>query len=640
MANRIKGITIEIGGDTTKLDKALSGTNKQISTTQKNLKDVERLLKMDPGNTELLAQKQRLLGDAVTATKDKLNTLREAAKNADAALAKGKAYDEKYEPLKQSIEETSKTLDGLRDNQERMKRDLDSGKISTKTYEKFSQTLEETEGKLEELQRAKKNLDKEFKGRIDQSQYDAIQRELIETKQEFKDTEKEAKAFNSTLGQLAANTADLSNKAGKVSNAFAPVTAGVLALGAAAVATVPATEEFRADMSMLEQNAKNAGVSLRHAKQAFETFNAVSGETDSSIEAVSNLLQAGATTSNLQKAVENLAGAAERFPDTLKVESLADSLQETVKTGEATGQFAELLDRLGVNVEAFNYQLSWGASETARFGLAMDVLTREGLADAHQAWAQQNEDLVANRDANLALQESMSELAEQILPLVTMVTEFASAFLDWFNELPGGAKIAITAFAGLLAAVSPIAGVVAQASTAFAALSVAQATAGAASTAAMATFGKWLLIIAAVAAAVAGLIALFSQLFSQKDELDGMTSSTRGTGFGTTVRSGGSALSSYSLAAADIPHLASGTVVQPNNPFLAVLGDNTREQEIVAPYSTITQAVVDAIGGMGGRSASPRNVIVNMNLDGRTFARMIMPYLDGETDRLGVNLVR
>ncbi|MFR4199605.1 MAG: hypothetical protein ACLT09_00450 [Flavonifractor plautii] len=62
--NRIKGITVEIGGDTTKLDKALAGTNKELAATQKSLKDVERLLKLDPGNTELLEQKQRLLAQA------------------------------------------------------------------------------------------------------------------------------------------------------------------------------------------------------------------------------------------------------------------------------------------------------------------------------------------------------------------------------------------------------------------------------------------------------------------------------------------------------------------------------------------------------------------------------------------------
>ena len=66
-ANRIKGITIEIGGDTTKLQTALKGVNTQVKSTQQQLKDVEKLQKLDPGNTELLAQKHKLLGEAVAA---------------------------------------------------------------------------------------------------------------------------------------------------------------------------------------------------------------------------------------------------------------------------------------------------------------------------------------------------------------------------------------------------------------------------------------------------------------------------------------------------------------------------------------------------------------------------------------------
>ena len=76
MANRIKGITVEIGGDTTGLDKALKSVNSSIKTTQSSLKDVNRLLKLDPKNTELLSQKQKLLKDAIGATKEKLDSLK------------------------------------------------------------------------------------------------------------------------------------------------------------------------------------------------------------------------------------------------------------------------------------------------------------------------------------------------------------------------------------------------------------------------------------------------------------------------------------------------------------------------------------------------------------------------------------
>ena len=89
MANRIKGITVEIGGDTTKLQTALKGVNGQIKNTQSALKDVEKLLKLDPTNTTLLAQKQKLLTQAIGETKEKLSTLKTAAQQANEQLQKG-----------------------------------------------------------------------------------------------------------------------------------------------------------------------------------------------------------------------------------------------------------------------------------------------------------------------------------------------------------------------------------------------------------------------------------------------------------------------------------------------------------------------------------------------------------------------
>ena len=110
MANRIKGITVEIGGDTTKLSKALESVNGTIKNTQTQLKDVEKLLKLDPTNTELLSQKQRLLADSITATKDKLATLKTAAEQANQALANGEISQEQYDALQREIVETMITV--------------------------------------------------------------------------------------------------------------------------------------------------------------------------------------------------------------------------------------------------------------------------------------------------------------------------------------------------------------------------------------------------------------------------------------------------------------------------------------------------------------------------------------------------
>ena len=115
MASRIKGITVEIGGDTTGLEKALKGVNSSIKTTQSALKDVERLLKLDPTNTELLTQKQKLLKDAIASTSEKLETLKEAQKHAKEQLERGELGQDKYDALQREIVETEQELKRLQE---------------------------------------------------------------------------------------------------------------------------------------------------------------------------------------------------------------------------------------------------------------------------------------------------------------------------------------------------------------------------------------------------------------------------------------------------------------------------------------------------------------------------------------------
>ena len=113
MASRIQGITVEIGGDTTKLSTALSKVNREIRDTQGQLKDVNKLLKLDLGNTELMAQKHRLLAQAVGETKEKLEALKLAGQQANDALARGEISQSQYDALQREIVETKKALEEL-----------------------------------------------------------------------------------------------------------------------------------------------------------------------------------------------------------------------------------------------------------------------------------------------------------------------------------------------------------------------------------------------------------------------------------------------------------------------------------------------------------------------------------------------
>ena len=113
MASRIKGITVEIGGDTTKLQDSLKKVDQTISGTQSKLKDLNRLLKLDPSNTELLSQKQKALKEAISATKDRLDALKEAQVQAKQQLENGTLGQDKYDALQREIAETETKLKSL-----------------------------------------------------------------------------------------------------------------------------------------------------------------------------------------------------------------------------------------------------------------------------------------------------------------------------------------------------------------------------------------------------------------------------------------------------------------------------------------------------------------------------------------------
>lgn len=656
-SRRIRGITVEIGGDTTKLDKALSGSNKVLGETQKALKDVERLLKMDPGNTELLEQKQRLLAQAAQATAEKMETLRQAAEGADDALRRGQAFQARYQPLREELDQVTASMRGLEANAASMQDKLESGSISTAQYDAFAQKLEETRKRSEELRKAMEDVEKEFAGaKMDQGQYDAIQRELAETAKELEDIEQQAKDSADGMDKLKDATQKVSTSAGKVKDAFAPVTGAVAALATAAVATVPGTEDLRAGLAKLEESARSAGTGLDQAQSSFKAFYVVAGETDSAIEATANLLQTGLEGNRLQAAVEGLAGAVIRFPDTLNIESLADSLQETIATGTATGQFSELLDRLGIGAENFSAQLAQCTSEIGRQDMALGALAQGGLMQSYESWMQNNEALAENRQATLDMELEMAKLAEDIQPLVTAVLEMAQGLLGWFNNLGDGTQKAIVGVLALVAAISPLAGAVEGVSKVMPTL--------------LNLMGKLDPKTAALAVSLAAITTLVAMVIDAWDDMTGLerviavlgllaaaalTAAVAVGAFQSAASMGiaaaGIVIGIAAVAAAvtaanqraqssqaNIPGLAQGGLVPPGDPFFAILGDNKKEVEVVSPYSTIKQAAGEAVREnlpvrQGGSSTA------NLYLDGTKVGRAIFPYIQGEATRQGVRLI-
>ncbi|MDA1925235.1 DUF2207 domain-containing protein [Bacillus cereus] len=132
---KIKGITIEIGGNTQPLQNALKDVNKQSNSLTKELKDVERLLKFNPGNVEALAQKQQLLTQQIEKTTQKLDKLKEAEQQVQEQFQNGKISEEQYRAFRREIEFTQGSLDGLKNKLGNMKAEQENVASSTRQLE-------------------------------------------------------------------------------------------------------------------------------------------------------------------------------------------------------------------------------------------------------------------------------------------------------------------------------------------------------------------------------------------------------------------------------------------------------------------------------------------------------------------------
>lgn len=198
----IKGITIELNGDATGLDKALSGINSSVGNLEAQLKDVDRLLKLDPDNTELLRQQQVLLAKAAEETKNKLEMLKKANDEVSKSADNYDAWKAKYDPIQKEISETKEKLKELKEQQQNMK---DAGEIDTEAYNELQREISETKTKLSSLKTEAKQVSDEFGNPINPEQYNALQREIIATKNKLEQLGEGSETTSSKLGGICKN---------------------------------------------------------------------------------------------------------------------------------------------------------------------------------------------------------------------------------------------------------------------------------------------------------------------------------------------------------------------------------------------------------------------------------------------------
>lgn len=365
MAGRIAGITIEIGGDSTKLQSSLKGVDKSLKQTQTALKDVNKLLKFNPGNTELLVQKQRNLKKAINETKERLKELRKAAEN----TTPEQIGQEKYDALQREIIDTENKLKSL------TKEMHSFGSVAGQKLQAVGSAMKEVGGKIQ-------NVGKELSTKV-------------------------------TAPILALGTASIMAFK-EVDSAFDIVVAKTGATGDALkemqdqvtgiAETMPVSfEESATAIGEVNTRFGITGEQLDEVSRQFLKFAKINGtDVNTSIDTIQSAMAAFGLTADDTTAVLdafNAAGQATGVP--------LDRLAETVKKNSATLQEMDLSLDSSINFLA-QLDKSGADSSTVMTGLrkALAKATKEGKP-MNQALQELQDSLIGATDETTASQRAI-----------------------------------------------------------------------------------------------------------------------------------------------------------------------------------------------------------------------------------------
>lgn len=438
MAVSYKGLVIKFGGDTTELQGALKKVSSESKKTQADLKEIDKSLKFNPGNTDLLQQRVKALNSAYGETQQKLDAYKQALAQLEAKQQSGARLtaeeERQYDSLKRAILQCENQLESYGKELAETSREAEASK--TKLY-KFGQTIEDNADKLE--------------------------------------------------------------KAGKgVERGGLAISGGITAAATGLTALAESQEEAIAKNNQLETAFTSAGSTVEQAQTTYANFYRILGDGDTATEASQNLIRLTQDEEELKKWTDIAAGAYATFGDALPLENLAETAQETAHTGAVTGSFADALNWSTASAEQWSNALSGNSAAQAAFNKAIAegqtkedafnealaackteqeraTLVTDALAgvygDAGKAFQETNKDLLASRDAQNELETSMREIGEAALPVKQMVTEIGSEILgkltpalqaasDWFKslspeqqELVKNLGLGVLAFGGVTTAV-------------------------------------------------------------------------------------------------------------------------------------------------------------------------------------------
>lgn len=370
----------------------------QVNGELRNLKSemtlVDATFKGQANTTEALTAKHKVLQGSVEQQRERVRALTQAVEDATQAYG-----------------DNDKRTDGYRQSLNRAKAELIN----------LNRELEDNERYLDE---ASKSADG-----------------CAESIDEYGKAVRDADSNKDPLGNLMAGFGNL-----KGMLAGGAVVGGIKAVGDAIMSVVEDTAEYRKIMGTLEISSERAGYSAQQTADIYRTLQGVLGDTQTAATTTANLQAIGFAQEDLITVTNAAIGAWATYGDSIPIDGLSESINETIQAGKVTGTFADVLNWAGTSEDDFNAKLEAANGTTERANIVLQELKSQGLDQAGKAWQDANEDVVALNEATERWDGAMAQLGETLTPAATAIKNFGAdaiiwladqiqAVIEWWNSL-------------------------------------------------------------------------------------------------------------------------------------------------------------------------------------------------------------
>ena len=374
MATRTIATRLTLEGEK-EYKKELGEVNQEIGLLSDKMKRADAEFRGQANSIEALTTKNDLLREAQQKQIDKIAKLQTAIEDCGEAYGDG---DEAVMRFKRQLEKAETDLIDLNDELSSNERYLDEARTSA---DKCAKSIDEYGKQVKDAAKATDDFNGAGGGKG---------------------------GIGNLIGQLGSLKKMLVGGA---------VVAGLKATSDAIIGIVDETEEYRKIMGTLEASSQAAGYTAEQTAESYEYLYGVLGDTQTAATTVANLQAIGLAQDDLRGMIDSVIGAWATYGDSIPIDSLAESVNETIQAGQVTGTFADVLNWAGVSEDEFNAKLAAANDSTERAQIVLNQLANQGLPETAKAWRDANEDVVAYNESQMKLDEAMGQLGETLAPV-------------------------------------------------------------------------------------------------------------------------------------------------------------------------------------------------------------------------------